>query len=423
MIRYPDALAILEKIATQHSLPVETVKLHESLGRILAEEVRSPEAVPSFTNSSMDGFAVFASDTKSASETSPARIPVKGMVAAGDLKAFQTFANQGPGIAVEIMTGAPVPAGGLDAIVRIEDARVERNDDGTAVAISISKPSLAGDYIRPIGTDYQVGQLVLRAGIRLEAEHILAASSLGVRELSVKKMPKIAIISTGSELVSPDAASLAPGMIRNSTGPFLVAALKRMGVIAKDWGIIQDDPKEYQKILETALSEGTEIILSTGAVSMGQFDFVSDVLHKMEATTHFHKVAIRPGKPILFAEFGSHGKNAVFFGIPGNPVSTAVGLRFFVEPYLRQCLGLPPEKPLRIPLSQTVSKPEGMRCFFKGRIQIGDQGRTEVEALKGQASYIVSALVEANAWVVLPEAGEQVGAGTEVDVYRRINHD
>ena len=416
MIQYRDALAIIQKIASEHLLSSEDVKLTHSLGRFLDEDVLSPEQVPSFTNSSMDGFAVYAKDTLNASASNPVRIKVNGMVAAGDLDAFKRFAHQGAGIAVEIMTGAPVPQGGLDAIVKIEDVKVERDDDGTAVAIHLTQPSHSGDFIRPLGSDYEVGQSVFKKGTRVGPEHVLAASSLGMTKLKLKKIPKIVIISTGSELVSPEEKSLEPGMIRNSTGPFLVAALKRMGFDSNYLGVIQDDPELYQQVLQSALDEGAELILSTGAVSMGKFDFVTEVLSKMGAITHFHKVAIRPGKPLLFAEFNGKHK-AVVFGVPGNPISTAVGLRFFIEPYLRQAMQLTPEKPLKMKLAQGAAKPEGLQCFFKAKTSLSSEGNLEVQSLKGQASYIVSALMDANSWVVFPAIGEKMNSGEIVDVY------
>jgi molybdopterin molybdotransferase len=416
MIQYRDALAKIQKIASEHLISSEVISLHDSLGRILDEDVMSPEQVPSFTNSSMDGFAIFAKDTVNASTSNPLRIKVNGMVAAGDLDAFKKFANQGPGIAVEIMTGAPVPQGGLDAIVKIEDVRVERDDDGTAVAIHLFQPSSSGDFIRPLGSDYEVGQSVLNKGIRISPEHILAASSLGISKVKVKKLPRIAIISTGSELVSPEEKTLEPGMIRNSTGPFLVAALKRMGFESKYLGVIQDDPELYRRTIQSALDEGAELILSTGAVSMGKFDFVTDVLKQMGAITHFHKVSIRPGKPLLFAEFTGKQK-AVVFGVPGNPISTAVGLRFFIEPYLRSAMELPSEQPFKVKLAQGATKPEGLQCFFKAKTSLTMDGNLVVNFLKGQASYIVSALIDANSWVVFPAEGEKMNSGELVDVY------
>lgn len=148
---------------------------------------------------------------------------------------------------------------------------------------------------------------------------------------------------------------------------------------------------------------------------MGKFDFVSSVLKDMGATIRFHKAAIRPGKPILFAEVPHRSGKAAFFGVPGNPVSTAVGLRFFVEPFIRSVWGLEREEATTARLNRDFPKPDGLRCFFKGKAQM-TPGGLEVEALKGQASYVVSALVDANCWVVFSEAGSHVRAGSNVEV-------
>ncbi|HNA63027.1 MAG TPA: molybdopterin-binding protein, partial [Rhabdochlamydiaceae bacterium] len=163
-------------------------------------------------------------------------------------------------------------------------------------------------------------------------------------------------------------------------------------------------------------SEGADLIISTGAVSMGKYDFVSEVLDEIGSKTYFHKVAIRPGKPVLFAELGtSTQKKCAFFGVPGNPVSTAVGLRFFIEPFLRANLGLEREQSIPAMLLRESTKPEGLRCFFKGRAKFEKSG-ISVEALKGQASYMVSSLLGANCWVIFPEEGSHVKANETVEI-------
>jgi len=416
MISYRNALSIIEEIALSRKVSSEIVPLDAAMGRILATSALSKEEVPSFTNSAMDGFAVSTVDTFGATLDSPIKIFVDGLIAAGDLDSFKKACSEKSKGAVEIMTGAPVPNGRYDAVVRIEDVTVERDSDGRARFIVVSRPSKTGDNIRLKGTDYNIGQVVLTEGTRMSPEHILACASLGITEVSVRHRPRIAIVSTGSELVPPDTVSLEPGMIRNSTGPFLLSALKNFGADARYLGILADDPSLYRKILEQALEDGTEIVISTGAVSMGKYDFVPEVLREMGAITHFHKASIRPGKPVLFAEFGQSRNRPVFFGVPGNPVSTAVGLRFFVEPYLRALFGLPREQPIQAYLSRDCQKPNGLRCFFKGRTKLSGSGM-EVEALKGQASYVVSALLDANCWVVLPEDGNMVSARTAVDIF------
>jgi molybdopterin molybdotransferase len=416
MIYYPEALNIIREIGAAKTPQVEHLPLFKALGRILAQSIASPEDVPSFTNSAMDGFAVSSKNTLGATHFEPIRLPVHGLVAAGDLMAFEKANQNGLGVAAEIMTGAPLPTNRYDAVVRIEDVNVIRNRDGHAEFIEISKPIQALENVRPLGTDFKKGQLVLPKDIRITPEHLLACTSLGITTLPVKKLPRVVVLSTGSELMPPDTATLPPGMIRNSTGPFLCAAFLRLGIEAQYLGVVRDEPDHYRKILEKVLQEGADLIISTGAVSMGKYDFVSDVLKELGAKTYFHKVAIRPGKPLLFGEFdGPIGRRCAFFGVPGNPVSTAVGLRFFIEPYLRAWLGLSSEQSIRATLTQDCKKPEGLRCFFKGKASLGKNG-FEVEALKGQASYVVSSLLDANCWVILSEHGSEALANSDVEV-------
>ena len=416
MIRYLEALSGIEECARARSLRYENVDIEHAVGRVLAEKVLSPEDVPSFTNSAMDGFAVFSSDTKLAKDSAPVRLPVRGLVAAGDGAALERAGQVRAGAAVEIMTGAPLPQGGQDAVVRIEDVEVSRSPAGDALWIEIRQPVAAGANVRLSATDFHVGQVIMRPGTVINPSHVLACASLGVAQVSVTRKPRVLVLSTGAELVSPREPRLPFGKIRNSTGPFLQCALKALGADCSYGGIIADDPRAYRQALERALADGVDVVVSTGAVSMGKYDFVKDVLTGMGARIHFHKAAIRPGKPILFAELGSGHRSCAFFGVPGNPVSTAVAQRFFIEPFIRAMMTLQREAPLRARLSAPMAKPPGLRCFYRGLAAAGDCA-ISVAALKSQASYVVSALVDANCWVVFPEDGTSAEVGTVVDVY------
>ncbi len=411
MITFSEAQEIIIRTAQANVRTDESVSLKHALGRIVAEELRSREEVPSFDNSAMDGFAVASVQTTKASLTTVLRVPVDGLIVAGG--APQNFTAGG---SIEIMTGAPMPGLGLDAVVRIEDVEVERTDEGVAVAIRLKKPVREGENVRRSGTDFGRGQKIVEPGTRIEPGHIMAFASLGIAQLKVRALPRVAVLSTGSELMEPDTARLSPGMIRNSTGPFLSSALRLLGIEALDLGIVRDDPALYRRRLEQAAAEGIDVVLSTGAVSMGKHDFVSEVLAEWGARTLFHKVAIRPGKPILFAEAKGRQGPLAIFGLPGNPVSTAVGMRFLVEPYLRALQGLATEIPVTASLFGASTKPKAFRCFYKGRSSLRD-GRLGVEVLKGQASYVVSALLDANCWVVLAEGSESVSSGEAVAIF------
>ncbi|MGP1665178.1 MAG: molybdopterin-binding protein, partial [Rhodanobacter sp.] len=207
---------------------------------------------------------------------------------------------------------------------------------------------------------------------------------------------------------------LREGQIRNSNGPFLAARVVAAGAELVYQQTVGDEPAAFVQALQQALQAGAEVVLSTGAVSMGRHDFVPETLRGLGADIHFHKVQIRPGKPLLFASLPD---GVLFFGLPGNPVSSSVGLRFFVEPALRQMLGLPLEQPLRLPLLHRFDKRVPLRCFLKGRVTLTSTGQLTALVLAGQESFRIRPLLDANAWVVVAEDADACAAGSLVDVY------
>lgn len=399
MISYAEARRLMSQAALARSpLSQETVPLSQSLDRISAVELFGHEPIPPFDNSSMDGYALASARAFGAS-TSPTTLPVVGTVLAGDAPICAPQSG-----AWKIMTGAPIPAG-CDAVVPVEQAR--SLDGGRAVEI-LHTPS-AGDFIRGAGQDFGAGAQVCPAGTRLEPRHLMALAAVGVSRVSVRRRPRVALISTGRELAAPD-KPLGPGQIRDASSAFLAAECARLGYHFDFHGVIADDPIAFTMRLDRILDQVYDVILTTGAVSMGDADFIPKTLKDMGARTIFHKVAIKPGRPILFAEF----KNGSFvFGLPGNPVSSVVGMRFFAQPCLRDLLGQSEESPIRCRLEKTADKPEGLRCFYKARRRhVGS-----VEILPGQASFQIHSLLAADCWAVLPEEGDHLNAGSEVDVY------
>lgn len=411
MISYEEARSILARVAAGRSIVPEIVPLTQAQGLILSEEILSPEAVPAFDNSAMDGFVLPHEATLPASAEKPVYFDVMGIVAAGDVSAG--YAGLERPVAVEIMTGAPIPDGNFTAVVKIEDVELVRDLHGNVVRIGVRNPAKPEEYFRKRGEDFEVGQKIAEAGDEVTPEMILALSSLGVAQVKARRKPRIALISTGRELVDHTTARLSPGMIRNSTAPYLMSAIPLCGADARFYGTVGDDPKAFLKLFEEACADSPDLIVTTGAVSMGKYDFVRPTLEEAGAKVHFHKVAIRPGKPLLFAELP---KGPVIFGVPGNPVSTSVGLRFFIEPYLRGLRDLAAEKPVMARLKSVTRKPHGLKCFFKARLDVRSQG-AEVEILQGQASFMVSSLLKANAWAVLSENGEEARESEALEVY------
>jgi len=394
MILYKDAIHCVTSSASL--LSSEKLKAESSLGRVLSQEIISPESLPPFANSAMDGFAISFEKPLSL----PFRKRVNGIIAAGDaLNKHRTATNE----CWEIMTGAPVPSD-CDTVVKIED--VQRDGEW----VEFSKSVLKGQHIRKAGEDILSGNKIISSGTRLLPEHIMAFAALGIKEVAVRCRPTVAVLSTGAEL--NDDSNTENGKIRNSTAPYLLNELTSLQLEKKFLGVVADDPKAFLKLMESELTNNTDVILSTGAVSMGRYDFIASALRELGAEILFHKVAIRPGKPLLFAKIGK----TAFFGIPGNPISTVVGLRFFVEPYLRAIQGVEFEKPYRALLENPFNKPAGGGPRQVGQLSIQRTQRT-VRILPEQESFRVAPLLTAQCWAVLPEEGNFVEAQSEIDIY------
>lgn len=413
MISYREAENILYEVGLSRTAIVENRSIQDSVGFVLAQDLKSQESVPSFNNSAMDGFAISSSWTTGATKNFPLFLPVGELLVAGqDSTTIKVQKN----LAFEIMTGAMLPSSPIDTVVRIEDVIAQKNSDGKITQIIIDRKYEPGENVRMTGTDIQVGQVLLKEGRLIGHEDLLSLASLGITQIPIKKWPKIALISTGSELVDHHTQNLPMGKIRNSSAPYLLSMMKEAHLNPEWMGVVQDDQEIFEKKLSETLSNGTELILSTGAVSMGKFDFVLDSIKKLGAKIYFHKAAIRPGKPILFAEFPNSPKKSVFVGLPGNPISSAIGLRFFVVPFLRGFMNFRRELSQTMKLENDFVKPQGLRCFFKAQTRIKN-GLASVRTLNGQASYMVSSMQNANAWVVFGEDGNKVTAGDEVQVY------
>ena len=399
MILHADALALIRGAARSRGrfIEEEELPLAQALGRTTSRALASREALPPFDNSSMDGYALAAAKAAA----SPARLTVLGTIMAGDAPrcAVET------GGAWRIMTGAPMPAG-CDAVVPVEKTRELEGGN----SVEVLEPVEPGDYVRGAGRDFAAGAEVCPAGTRLGSRHLLALAAVGLARVPVRRKPRVALISTGKELISPE-GELKPGQIRDSSSTYLAAAIPSLGADFDFFGVVADDINDFRARLEKLLSGNYyDVVLTTGAVSMGAADFIPEALKSLGADILFHKTAIRPGKPGLFARLD---KGPLFFGLPGNPISTVVGLRFYVEPCLRELLGRPHEKPFRSTLSADVDKPEGLRCFFKAR----HTPDGKIEILPGQASFQIHSLLSADCWAVLPEDGSVMKQDVAIEIY------
>jgi molybdopterin molybdotransferase len=405
MIRYEEALQILLRAAAGQSFSTETVSLEEIPGRVCAQNIYAPIANQPFDNSAMDGYAVRSDDLRAAGE--PVRLSVSGHIAAGEIKTMPPLRS---GECYEIMTGAPVPAG-CDAVVPVE--KTEKDAGGSVVFRS---PVMLGSQIRRAGEDIRQGDEILKRGCVLTASHILVLATLGIGAVDVFVRPKIGLVSTGAEVIDDFNSALLSGQIYNSTGPYLRAVLPSLNVDLVSYGTIRDDEGAYLSVLQNAIDDKCDIIISTGAVSAGVHDFVPSVVRSMGAEVFFHKVAIRPGKPVFFAKFPGGGP--FLFGLPGNPAASTTGLRFFVQPFLRALMRLPQETPQYAVLAKDYRKGNvDLRFFLRAEISYTKQGTIEVVIPENQQSFKVSPFLSTNGWVMIPEEANALHSGELIEVY------
>lgn len=381
-------------LGTVPGLESEVVALQDALGRVLAEPLISPESVPHFDNSAMDGYALRSADAREPG----AVLDILAEIPAGQVADVEV----GEGQAMKIMTGAPMPAG-ADAVIRVEDTSV---DDGK-VRVSPAVP--AGNSVRFIGGDIAAGDLVFDVGTRLTAVHVGVLATIGAVKPVVARRPRVAVMSTGDELQPADSGGLAPGMIRDSNRPMIGAMLAEAGVDVVDLGRISDDADELRSALAGAAGEA-DVILTSGGVSMGDYDIIKLVLRE-ESDVEFFQVAMKPGKPF---GFGLYGRTPLF-GLPGNPVSVLVSFEQFVRPALLHMQGA---RALLRPRVTGIAgetfhsdplKEEFVRVAFTGP----DPG-LEVRQTGGQGSNVLSAAARADAFVVIPVGTETVAEGDPV---------
>ncbi len=388
-----DVLAAIRPVG-----PVWVPLVHAD-GSVLAEHVTSTTPLPSFDNSAMDGYAVRAADLAGASAGTPVTLPVRGEIAAGDTGDYRVE----PGSCLQIMTGARLPAG-ADAVVPVEWT------DGGAVEAVFRQAPEPGNAIRHRGDDVADGAVLLPQGTLVGPVQMALLAASGHGEVLARTPPRIAIISTGNELVEPG-TPLIPGQIWESNSFMLAAAARRAGATVRRHRL-RDDPAVVLSTLEGLVSDA-DLLITSGGVSMGgEHDVVKAALSKLGTIT-FRKVAMQPGMP---QGFGVLGPDATpIFTLPGNPVSAYVSFILFVQPALDALKNLSPQRqPLvQAALTMSVRSPGGRRSYLRG---ILDPARETVVPLTGQSSHQLGALAQANALIIVPEDVTRLEAGDGVDV-------
>lgn len=373
-------------LETVSPLPSEKVGVADGLGRVLCEDVRSGRNVPAFSNSAMDGFAVRWSDLAGAASTAPVSLGVRGDVAAGAVSRKRVLA----GTAIRIMTGAPVPAG-ADAIVRVE--YTETRGDHVAVFRTDGK----GSHIRPAGEDIRKGQLVLESGKVLGVADIGLLASIGKATVRVRRRPVVAIVATGDELIGVEDRP-ARGKVVNSNGYTLSSAVREIGAVPKSFGIVGDSRKRLAATFRKA--QACDALITSGGVSMGDYDYVKDALGDAGVRMRFWKVAQRPGHPMAF---GCMGPRPVF-GLPGNPVSSLVSFILYVRPALLKMMGheslfMPV---VRAKMAHDMKTAPGLKEFIRCRLEEAN-GRLLASSTGTQSSGVLRSLSLAQGLVVARE--------------------
>jgi molybdopterin molybdotransferase len=403
--------ALAEILSHVRPLDAERVQVLDALGRVLAEEIVSDIDIPPFDNSAMDGYAVRAADIAGASPESPVRLAVTGSVAAG-------YVSQGrvqPGAAIRIMTGAPLPEG-ADAVVPFEDtgdmdrpkeARLEE----PAAEIEVRRPVRARDHTRPAGEDIRRGEVAVETGRVIRPQEIGVLASLGRETVLVHRRPWVAILATGDELLEIH-EPLAPGKIRNSNEYTNTALVIRTGGIPIRLGIARDTRANLTSKIRQGLQQGADLFLTSGGVSVGDYDVVKDVLGA-EGEMQFWQVNMKPGKPLAF---GLLPGGVPLIGLPGNPVSAMVSFEQFARPAILKMLGYRDlDKPTVRAIVDEPLNNSGRRGFVRvvvTRRADGYHARSTGE----QGSGVLTSMAKANGLAVVPEGILHVEAGSELAV-------
>ncbi|MFI5018181.1 MAG: gephyrin-like molybdotransferase Glp [Dongiales bacterium] len=383
--------------AAFRSLPAEQIALPEAIGRVLAEDLHARLTQPPFAASAMDGYAVRAADVASA----PVRLKIAGYAPAGGAPA----AALRPGEAVRIFTGAPLPEG-ADTIVIQEDT--EAHEDHVLVKEAGPK----GSYVRPAGLDFREGDLGLAAGKRLNARDIGLAAAMNHPWLRVRRKPRVAILATGNEIVMPGEPRTAQQII-SSTGQSLIAFLRESGAEPIDLGIAPDDRQGLQRLIAGAA--GADLLVTTGGASVGDHDLVQSVLGEQGMTLDFWKIAMRPGKPLMFGRIGP----TPVLGLPGNPVSSLVCAIVYLRPALKVMLGLSVVEEEETALAgRDLGENDSRQDYLRARLATDAHGRLVATPFGKQDSSMMFLLQQADCLVVRPPQAPALRAGSPVPILR-----
>ena len=397
MISADEAIKII--LTNTKLLPVEKIFINKSLRRVLAEDIFSPYNIPFADNSAMDGYALKSTDTIGANEKNPTKLKIVGIIPAG--KVFKGKIKSGE--ACKIMTGGIIPDG-ADCVARKEICKEENG------YVYIFEEVKKEKDLRKTGEDIKKGECVLKKGTEITPAVVGVLASVGKSNIYVYRKPKVSIIISGDEIADID-EPLIKGKVKNSNTYTLISMIKESGGIPINRGIIKDDKENLKKAIKECLN--SDIILSTGGVSVGDYDFTKEVIEELGFKVHFWKLRIKPGKPLLFATF----EDKLYFGIPGNPVSTMVIFYNFIMPAILKMQGknnifLPETEAI---LDEDLKKKDERKEYIRG-ILYKKNGKLYVKSTGPQGSGILKSMVLGNCFIVVNENQKFINKGELIKV-------
>ena len=407
MKTYSQALKILKE--NKIKIDNENINSSQSFNRVSSVNIYTKSDYPSANNASFDGYAIHSQDTNKLHNKTNLKFKIVGSIAAGQkpikkkIKKYET---------VEIMTGALIPKP-FDTIIPIEQINFYPSKK-KARYILLNKKVSKFEHVRFKGSDYKKGDLLISKGTILQPSHLLALKTLGIKKIKVKKKPNILFFSTGNEITNK--SRISDWEVRNSNCDYINSLNQNFLFNFKDGGILRDNQSNlFKSHISKMLKSKIDLIITSGAVSAGKFDFVPRVVNNFQLSGYFKSVAIRPGKPILFAKI--RGKSKAIFGLPGNPISSAACFRFFVYPYLRNLLGIKEEILFKAILKNDFTKKKDFTRFVKSKLSTTNNGKLKVQILKGQESFRIRSFIQSNIWVMLPSGKEKFKKGETVDCF------
>ena len=386
----------------------ELISIKETLNRISASDVFSKNNYPSSDNTAFDGYAVNSKETITLNNKKYKKFKIIKTLAAGDNPKIKRIPKNS---CIEVMTGAIIKKP-FDTVIPIEKIKFYP-DKKKPKYILLNQKIKKNEFIRKVGSDFRQGDKIISRGQYINPSHILALKTLGIEKIKVKKKLNIVFYPTGDEL--SDKKKIPSWKIKNSNTSYLNSYIKNLPINLEIKKIVRDKQTVFfKKEIQKKINSNADIIITSGAISAGKFDFIPNIIKQFKPKDIFKGVSIRPGKPIMFAKFIN---NKCFFGLPGNPISTAACFRFFVMPFIFKSLNISPEKPILAKLKGNFSKKRKFTRFIKGRLSFSKKGNVEFKILKGQESYKIKPFAKSNSWGVFKNGKAKFKKGEYIACY------